>query len=65
VFYEISLSGWLVDQTGSYTSTFFLSGVSLICSAVILAAVRVLIRCTRGSSCLNWLTTRYRRFLKE
>ncbi|XP_056120258.1 monocarboxylate transporter 12 [Rhinichthys klamathensis goyatoka] len=47
------IGGWLVDQTGSYTSTFFLSGVSLICSAVILAAVRVIIRCTRGSSCLN------------
>ncbi|XDV43162.1 hypothetical protein PO909_011685 [Leuciscus waleckii] len=47
------IGGWLLDQTGSYTSTFFLSGVSLICSAVILAAVRVIIRCTRGSSCLN------------
>lgn len=47
------IGGWLVDQTGSYTATFFLSGVSLICSAVILAAVRVIIRCTRGSSCSN------------
>ncbi|XP_016377703.1 monocarboxylate transporter 12-B-like [Sinocyclocheilus rhinocerous] len=47
------IGGCLVDQTGSYTATFFLSGVSLICSAVILAAVRVIIRCTRGSSCLN------------
>ncbi|XP_050989377.1 monocarboxylate transporter 12-B [Labeo rohita] len=47
------IGGWLVDQTGSYTATFFLSGVALICSAVILAAVRVIIRCTRGSSCLN------------
>ncbi|ROJ78898.1 Monocarboxylate transporter 12 [Anabarilius grahami] len=47
------IGGWLVDQTGSYTATFFLSGVSLICSAVILAAVRVIIRCTRGSSCIN------------
>uniref|UniRef100_A0A673KDB5 Monocarboxylate transporter 12 n=1 Tax=Sinocyclocheilus rhinocerous TaxID=307959 RepID=A0A673KDB5_9TELE len=44
------IGGCLVDQTGSYTATFFLSGVSLICSAVILAAVRVIIRCTRGSS---------------
>ncbi|XP_067311660.1 monocarboxylate transporter 12-B [Pseudorasbora parva] len=47
------IGGWLLDQTGSYTATFFLSGVSLICSAVILAAVRVIIRCTRGSACLN------------
>ncbi|KAK2878832.1 hypothetical protein Q8A67_019623 [Cirrhinus molitorella] len=47
------IGGWLVDQTGSYTATFFLSGVALICSAVILAAVRVIIRCTRGSACLN------------
>uniref|UniRef100_A0A8C2C9Y3 Solute carrier family 16 member 12a n=1 Tax=Cyprinus carpio TaxID=7962 RepID=A0A8C2C9Y3_CYPCA len=47
------IGGWLVDQTGSYTATFFLGGVALICSAVILAAVRVIIRCTRGSSCLN------------
>uniref|UniRef100_A0A671Q3P3 Monocarboxylate transporter 12-like n=1 Tax=Sinocyclocheilus anshuiensis TaxID=1608454 RepID=A0A671Q3P3_9TELE len=47
------IGGWLVDQTGSYTATFVLSGVALICSAVILAAVRVTIRCTRGSSCLN------------
>ncbi|XP_016125292.1 monocarboxylate transporter 12 isoform X1 [Sinocyclocheilus grahami] len=47
------IGGWLVDQTGSYTATFVLSGVALICSAVMLAAVRVIIRCTRGSSCLN------------
>ncbi|XP_026142022.1 monocarboxylate transporter 12-B [Carassius auratus] len=47
------IGGWLVDQTGSYTATFFLGGVALICSAVILAAVRVIIRCTRGSYCIN------------
>lgn len=47
------IGGWLVDQTGSYTATFILSGVSLICSAVILAAVKVIFRCTRGSSCLK------------
>ncbi|KAI7804733.1 monocarboxylate transporter 12 [Triplophysa rosa] len=47
------IGGWLVDQTGSYTITFFLSGISLICSAVILGAVRLILHCTRGRSCLN------------
>ncbi|XP_052010244.1 monocarboxylate transporter 12-B [Xyrauchen texanus] len=47
------IGGWLVDQTASYTATFFLSGISLICSSVILAAVRVFLRCNRGRSFLN------------
>ncbi|XP_073725514.1 monocarboxylate transporter 12-B [Misgurnus anguillicaudatus] len=47
------IGGWLVDQTGSYTTTFFLSGVSLICSAVILAAVRLILHCSRGRSYLH------------
>ncbi|TRY77554.1 hypothetical protein DNTS_001965 [Danionella cerebrum] len=47
------IGGWLLDQTGSYTATFVLSGVSLICSVVILAAVRLIVYCTRRSSCLN------------
>ncbi|KAL3968226.1 glutamate receptor ionotropic, NMDA 3B [Sarotherodon galilaeus] len=33
------IGGWLVDVTGSYTATFFLSGAALLASAVILSAV--------------------------
>ncbi|XP_047465928.1 monocarboxylate transporter 12-B-like [Mugil cephalus] len=33
------IGGWLVDVTGSYTATFFLSGAALLASAVVLAAV--------------------------
>ncbi|KAA0711104.1 Monocarboxylate transporter 12-B [Triplophysa tibetana] len=47
------IGGWLVDRTGSYTMTFLLSGISLICSAVILGSVRFILHCTRGRSCLN------------
>lgn len=54
---HFSSLGWFVDQTGSYTMTFLLSGISLICSAVILGAVRFILHCTRGRSCLNWHQT--------
>ncbi|XP_036449573.1 monocarboxylate transporter 12-B [Colossoma macropomum] len=41
------IAGWLVDQTGSYTAAFLLSGFSLICSASILATVSLARRCNR------------------
>ncbi|KAM8837120.1 monocarboxylate transporter 12-B [Spinachia spinachia] len=37
--------GWLVDVTGSYTATFFLSGASLLSSAVFLSAITGIRRC--------------------
>ncbi|XP_041867127.1 monocarboxylate transporter 12-like isoform X2 [Melanotaenia boesemani] len=36
------IGGWLVDQTGNYAATFFLSGVSFFLSALILAAAKLL-----------------------
>ncbi|KAL7861417.1 hypothetical protein SRHO_G00128580 [Serrasalmus rhombeus] len=44
------IAGWLVDQTGSYTAAFLLSGFSLICSASILATVSLARRCNRRPS---------------
>ncbi|XP_034413991.1 monocarboxylate transporter 12-B [Cyclopterus lumpus] len=41
------IGGWLVDLTGSYTATFFLSGVSLLSSAVVIAAITGIRRCRR------------------
>ncbi|XP_054483065.1 LOW QUALITY PROTEIN: monocarboxylate transporter 12-B-like [Anoplopoma fimbria] len=41
------IGGWLVDVTGSYTATFFLSGVSLLSSAVVLSAIAGIRRCRR------------------
>ncbi|KAM9426710.1 monocarboxylate transporter 12-B-like isoform 2-T2 [Pholidichthys leucotaenia] len=38
------IGGWLVDITGSYTATFFLSGCALLTSAVVLSTV-TWIRC--------------------
>ncbi|KAJ8406837.1 hypothetical protein AAFF_G00297530 [Aldrovandia affinis] len=38
---------WLVDQTGSYMATFFLSGFSLISSSLLLSAVTVIRRCQK------------------
>ncbi|XP_034050627.1 monocarboxylate transporter 12-B-like [Thalassophryne amazonica] len=39
--------GWLVDVTGSYTATFFLSGAALLASALILFTVTAIRRCHR------------------
>ncbi|XP_057704029.1 monocarboxylate transporter 12-B-like isoform X2 [Corythoichthys intestinalis] len=42
------IGGWLVDVTANYTATFFVSGVSFICSAAILGAA-MLVRRSRRS----------------
>ncbi|KAG9345987.1 hypothetical protein JZ751_007802, partial [Albula glossodonta] len=42
------IGGWLVDQTGSYMATFFLSGFSLISSSLLLSAVTVIRRCQKA-----------------
>lgn len=39
-------AGWLVDVTGSYTATFFLSGTAMLASALTLTIVAG-IRCCR------------------
>lgn len=45
--FPVSLSpGWLVDMTGNYEATFFLSGASFMFSSVVLAA-SMLVRCCR------------------
>ncbi|XP_031696407.1 monocarboxylate transporter 12-B-like, partial [Anarrhichthys ocellatus] len=41
------IGGWLVDVTGSYSPTFFLSGVSLLSSAVVLSAITGIRHCRR------------------
>ncbi|KAJ8264377.1 hypothetical protein GJAV_G00148450 [Gymnothorax javanicus] len=41
------IGGWLVDQTGSYTATFFLSGFSLISCSLLLSAAAVIRRCKK------------------
>ncbi|KAM9848000.1 monocarboxylate transporter 12-B-like [Aulostomus maculatus] len=41
------IGGWLVDRTGNYVATFYLSGASFILSAVILAAAVLARRCWR------------------
>ncbi|XP_064175786.1 monocarboxylate transporter 12-B isoform X1 [Anguilla rostrata] len=41
------IGGWLVDQTGSYMATFFLSGFSLISSSLLLSAAAVIRQCQR------------------
>ncbi|KAG5262851.1 hypothetical protein AALO_G00279590 [Alosa alosa] len=47
------IGGWLVDTTGSYTATFFLSGFSLIASSLLLfrGADGVRLSATRDSPC--------------
>ncbi|XP_017541810.1 monocarboxylate transporter 12-B [Pygocentrus nattereri] len=41
------IGGWLVDTTGTYTATFFLSGFALISSALLLCTVTVIRHCQR------------------
>ncbi|TDG97632.1 hypothetical protein EPR50_G00209860 [Perca flavescens] len=41
------IGGWLVDITGSYTSTFFLSGGALLASAAVLSAAAGVRHCRR------------------
>ncbi|GLD70930.1 monocarboxylate transporter 12-B-like protein [Lates japonicus] len=41
------IGGWLVDVTGSYTATFFLSGAALLASALILSTVAGIRHCCR------------------
>lgn len=41
------IGGWLVDVTGSYMATFFLSGAALLASATILSVVTGIRRCRR------------------
>lgn len=40
-------AGWLVDITGSYTATFFLSGTALLASSLVLFTAAVIRRCHR------------------
>ncbi|XP_067343781.1 monocarboxylate transporter 12-B-like isoform X2 [Channa argus] len=39
------IGGWLVDITGSYTATFFLSGAALLASTLVLSTVTGIRRC--------------------
>ncbi|KAM7370278.1 hypothetical protein PAMP_009841 [Pampus punctatissimus] len=41
------IGGWLVDVTGCYTATFFLSGAALLASALVLSTVAGIQRCHR------------------
>ncbi|XP_044192700.1 monocarboxylate transporter 12-B isoform X2 [Thunnus albacares] len=41
------IGGWLVDITGNYTATFFLSGTALLASALILSTTTGIRRCRR------------------
>ncbi|XP_026206495.1 monocarboxylate transporter 12-B [Anabas testudineus] len=44
------IGGWLVDATGSYTATFFLSGAAMLTSALILTTITGIRRCRRRLS---------------
>ncbi|KAG7512515.1 monocarboxylate transporter 12-B-like [Solea senegalensis] len=44
------IGGWLVDRTGDYSATFFLSGACFMCSSVVLV-VMILFRHYRKSKC--------------
>lgn len=41
------IGGWLVDTTGSYTATFFLSGFSLISSSLLVCTATIVRHCHR------------------
>ncbi|XP_066522379.1 monocarboxylate transporter 12-B [Hoplias malabaricus] len=41
------IGGWLVDTTGNYTATFFLSGFAMISSALLLCTVTIIRHCQR------------------
>ncbi|XP_067100844.1 monocarboxylate transporter 12-B [Osmerus mordax] len=42
------IGGWLVDTTGTYTATFFLSGFALISSSLVLATVTGIRHCRKS-----------------
>lgn len=42
------IGGWLVDTTGTYTATFFLSGFALISSSLLLFSVAIIRHCQRN-----------------
>uniref|UniRef100_A0A3Q3MXY9 Solute carrier family 16 member 12a n=1 Tax=Mastacembelus armatus TaxID=205130 RepID=A0A3Q3MXY9_9TELE len=44
------IGGWLVDRTGNYAATFFLSGASFMFSSVVLAATTLVRQCWRSNS---------------
>ncbi|XP_044069586.1 monocarboxylate transporter 12-B-like isoform X2 [Siniperca chuatsi] len=44
------IGGWLVDRTGNYAATFFLSGASFMFSSVVLAAAMLVRHCRRSKS---------------
>ncbi|XP_029377691.1 monocarboxylate transporter 12-B-like [Echeneis naucrates] len=44
------IGGWLVDRTGNYAATFFLSGTTFILSSLILTATILSRRCQRSKS---------------
>ncbi|XP_042358701.1 monocarboxylate transporter 12-B-like [Plectropomus leopardus] len=44
------IGGWLVDMTGNYEATFFLSGASFMLSSVVLSAALLLRHCQRSKS---------------
>ncbi|TKS89301.1 Monocarboxylate transporter 12-B [Collichthys lucidus] len=41
------IGGWMVDLTGSYTATFFLSGAAMLSSSLVLSIVAVIRHCRR------------------
>ncbi|KAK6301911.1 hypothetical protein J4Q44_G00279640 [Coregonus suidteri] len=47
VLYGPPIGGWLVDTTGTYTATFFLSGFALISSSLVISTVTGIRHCRR------------------
>ncbi|XP_028989686.1 monocarboxylate transporter 12-B [Betta splendens] len=47
------VGGWLVDVTGTYTATFFLSGVAMLASALVLSTIAGFRRCHRQRSAVT------------